>query len=347
MSIWRMPRGSLTEAPAVCILAGSEFYKTAERKQVMGKTKILVVGSMNMDLFVEGANQIPKFGESTICGRYGYATGGKGANQAIAAALQGADVTMAGRLGDDDYGRSLKQEFEKTGVHTDYIVTDKETQTGLALMLVNEDGRYVSYSCLGANGNLCAEDVAAALDAEHFDMVIMQLEMPLETVYRTYELARERDIPVFLDAGPAMKIPLKRLQGLYILSPNEAETEALTGINPDTEVKAVEAARQLYEAARPEYVILKLGSRGALLYDGKETELIPCFKVKAIDSTAAGDTFGAALAIRLCKGDEMKQAIRFAHAAAGICVSRMGAQISIPNEGEVIEFLKKAGEEIG
>jgi ribokinase len=307
----------------------------------MKKPKILVVGSMNMDLFVEGANTIPKFGESILCGNYGYATGGKGSNQAIAAALQGADVTMVGRLGDDTNGESLRKELKKAGVHTEYIVTDPDRQTGLALMLLHEDGRYVSYVALGANGGICGSDVKAALDACQFDMVIMQLEMPLETVYQTYELAKERKIPVFLDAGPAMNIPLKRLEGLFILSPNEAETEALTGINPDTEEKAIQAAKMLYEEAKPEYVILKLGSRGAMLYDGSNTELIPCFKVKAVDSTAAGDTFGAALAIRLCKGDDMRDAIRFAHAAAGICVSRMGAQVSIPREEEVAEFLSQ------
>lgn len=307
----------------------------------MKKPKILVVGSMNMDLFVEGANTIPKFGESILCGNYGYATGGKGSNQAIAAALQGADVTMVGRLGDDTNGESLRKELKKAGVHTEYIVTDPDRQTGLALMLLHEDGRYVSYVALGANGGICGSDVKAALDACQFDMVIMQLEMPLETVYQTYELAKERKIPVFLDAGPAMDIPLKRLEGLFILSPNEAETEALTGINPDTEEKAIQAAKMLYEEAKPEYVILKLGSRGAMLYDGSNTELIPCFKVKAVDSTAAGDTFGAALAIRLCKGDDMRDAIRFAHAAAGICVSRMGAQVSIPREEEVAEFLSQ------
>ncbi len=307
----------------------------------MKKPKILVVGSMNMDLFVEGANTIPKFGESILCGNYGYATGGKGSNQAIAAALQGADVTMVGRLGDDTNGESLRKELKKAGVHTEYIVTDPDRQTGLALMLLHEDGRYVSYVALGANGGICGSDVKAALDACQFDMVIMQLEMPLETVYQTYELAKERKIPVFLDAGPAMNIPLKRLEGLFILSPNEAETEALTGINPDTEEKAIQAAKMLYEEVKPEYVILKLGSRGAMLYDGNNIELIPCFKVKAVDSTAAGDTFGAALAIRLCKGDDMRDAIRFAHAAAGICVSRMGAQVSIPREEEVAEFLSQ------
>lgn len=305
----------------------------------MAKPKILVVGSMNMDLYVEGANKLPAFGETVQCGHYGYAPGGKGSNQAIAAARQGADVAMVGRVGDDSYGKTLKEEMEKTGVRTDFVVTDSKRQTGLALMLINEDGRYVSYCGMGANDGVCEEDVRAALEKDSFDMVIMQLEMPLETVYRTYELAKERNIPVFLDAGPAMKIPLDRLKGLYILSPNEAETKALTGISPNTEEEAIEAAKQLYQEAQPEYVLLKLGSNGALLYDGTNAELIPCFKVDAVDSTAAGDTFGAALAIRLCKGDEIHKAIRFAHAAAGICVSRLGAQISIPSGEEVEEFL--------
>lgn len=307
----------------------------------MERPKIVVVGSVNMDLYVEGANKLPAFGETVQCGHYGYAPGGKGSNQAIAAARQGADVAMVGRVGNDAYGESMKEALNEAGVRTEYVVTDPERQTGLALMLINsEDGRYVSYCGMGANDGVCEDDVRTALDKDKFDMVIMQLEMPLETVYRTYELAKERGIPVFLDAGPAMKIPLKRLKGLYILSPNEAETKALTGISPDTEETAIEAAKLLYQEAEPEYVLLKLGSKGALLYDGTKAELIPCFKVDAVDSTAAGDTFGAALAIRLCKGDEIHKAIRFAHAAAGICVSRLGAQISIPSEEEVEEFLK-------
>ena len=309
----------------------------------MDRPSILVVGSMNMDLYVEGANRIPKFGESIPCGHYGYATGGKGSNQAIAASKQGADVTMVGRVGDDDYGRALQEALQREGICTDYVAVDKEHQTGLALMLLNEDGRYVSYCAMGGNDYVSGEDVRRALEGRSFDMVVMQLEMPLETVYRSYELAKEKNIPVFLDAGPAKSIPLERLKGLFILSPNEAETAAMTGIYPDTEEHAVQAAVWLYEQAQPQYVILKLGSRGALLYDGRKAELIPCFQVKAVDSTAAGDTFGAALAIRLCKGDEIHDAIRFAHAAAGICVSRLGAQVSIPKEEEVYEFLEKEG----
>ena len=306
----------------------------------MKQPKILVVGSINMDLFVEGANAIPRYGESIRCRHYGYAPGGKGSNQAFAVAKQGADVVFVGCIGDDENGKQLKASLDEAGVNTDYLVVDPEAQTGLALMLLDDrTGRYVSYVAMGGNDLLSPDAVRKAMDENEFDMVVMQLEMPLETVYQTYELAREKGIPVFLDAGPAMKIPLERLKGLFILSPNEAETEALTGICIDSNESALKAAKWLYDEVSPQYVILKMGERGALLYNGTEAKFIECFKVKAVDSTAAGDTFGAALAIRLCKGSKIEDAVLFAHAAAGICVSRLGAQTSIPTEEEVENFL--------
>ena len=307
----------------------------------MDKPKILVVGSMNMDLFVRDCNSIPSYGQSIICGDYGYATGGKGSNQAFAAAKLGADVTMVGRVGEDSNGDQLLASLRKAGVETGYVVRDAESQTGLALMLVRDDGRYVCYVSIGANYRVSVEDVRRAMDAQKFDMLVIQLEIPLETVYGTIELAKARGIPVFLDAGPAMHIPVERLKGLYILSPNEAETEALTGISVETNEGAFKAAKWLYEHAAPEYVILKLGARGALLYNGEQAKIIDCFKVDAVDSTAAGDTFGACLAIQLCKGKRMEDAILMAHAAAGICVSRQGAQVSIPTEDEMMQFLKE------
>ena len=292
----------------------------------MKRPRILVVGSINMDLFVEGANAIPGYGESIRCRHYGYASGGKGSNQAFAVAKQGADVVFVGCIGDDENGKKVKASLDKAGVNTDYLVIDPDTQTGLALMLVDDKtGKYVSYVAMGGNDRLSPEAVKKALDENEFDMVVMQLEMPLETVY----------------AGPAMSIPLDRLKGLFIISPNEAETEALTGINIDTNENALKAAKWLYEHAEPQYVLLKMGERGALLYNGKEFKFIECFKVKAVDSTAAGDTFGAALAIRLCKGCKIEDAVLYAHAAAGICVSRLGAQTSIPTEEEVEAFLQE------
>lgn len=307
----------------------------------MNKPKILVVGGINMDLFVQNCNSIPGFGETIIAGDHGYAPGGKGSNQAFAAARLGADALIVGGVGQDNNGDQLLEALQRVGVNTDYVVRNGDSQTGLALMLVNSDGRYVSYLSVGANNVVTPEDVRRAIDSEKIDMLIMQLEVPLETVFATCEMAKARNIPVFLDAGPAMKLPLERLQGLYILSPNEAEAEALTGISVETDDGVLEAAKYLYSHTQPKYVIMKLGARGALVYDGVEAKYIDGFKINAVDSTAAGDTFGAYLAIELCRGKPIEKAIVAANAAAAICVSRKGASIAIPSEEEVIAFLKK------
>lgn len=296
---------------------------------------------MNMDLMFYGVSKLPRYGVSVVGSAYEFVPGGKATNQAFAAARQGSAVTLVGRVGNDDYGRTLVHALQQAGVNTDYIVFDPDAQTGLAPVMVSKNGKYVSYGVRGATDHLCEADVQKALDALKFDMVVMQLEMPLETVYRTYERASEKNIPVFLDAGPAMRIPLNRLKGIHIISPNEAETAALTGITPDTEANAIKAAKKLYQDCTPRYVILKLGARGALLYDGKTAKVIPAFKVNAIDSTAAGDTFGAALANQLCSGTGMEDAIRYANAAAGICVTVKGTVASIPDKKQVAAFLEK------
>ena len=307
----------------------------------MKQPKILVVGSINMDLFVEGANAIPGYGESIRCRHYGYAPGGKGSNQAFAVAKQGADVVFVGCIGDDENGKQVKASLDKAGVNTDYLVIDPETQTGLALMLLDDrTGRYVSYVAMGGNDRLSPDAVRKAMDENEFDMVVMQLEMPLETVYQTYELAREKGIPVFLDAGPAMKIPLERLKGLFILSPNEAETEALTGICIDSTENALKAAKWLYDEVSPQYVILKMGERGALLYNGTEAKFIECFKVKAVDSTAAGDTFCGYFLAALCAGKSVEMALREASAASAMAVSAKGAAPSIPVHSAMEEWLR-------
>ncbi|MCL2514138.1 MAG: PfkB family carbohydrate kinase, partial [Oscillospiraceae bacterium] len=218
-------------------------------------------------------------------------------------------------------------------------------QTGLATIIVDKtSGRYVCYSIMGANGHISPGQVEQSLAEPGYDMVLMQLEMPLETAYRTYEAAKARGIPVFLDAGPAMEIPLERFWGIFVISPNEAETRALVGIDPVDGESAAAAAKKLYETARPQYVILKLGERGALLYDGKTPEMIPCRKVHdVVDTTAAGDVFGGAFAVRRCRGCGITESIRYAHAAAAICVSRKGAQPSMPDAEEVEAFYGGGG----
>lgn len=308
----------------------------------MKKPKILVVGSINMDLTVYGVPKLPVFGESLPCDNYAFQPGGKGANQAVAAAKLGAESQIVGALGKDDYSEIIIDSLNDYGVGSKYVSCSSDTQTGLAMIMVDKaTAKYVSYVILGGNSCINETQIKNAMKDNEFDMVLMQLEMPLEIVYRTYELARDRGIPVFLDAGPAMKIPLERLKGIFVISPNEAETQALTGIELDSAESAVLAAKRLYEQVQPKYVILKLGARGALLYDGNRSELIPCFnELEAVDSTAAGDTFSAAFSVSYCNGVNARDSIIFAHAAAGLCVSKKGAQIAIPTLSEVNEFLR-------
>lgn len=314
---------------------------------MMKKPQILVIGSMNIDMLFYGINELPKWGVS-ICGSdYKCAVGGKGANQAFAAALQGADAYMVGRVGNDDNGRLLLRKLEEVGVHTDYIVMDDTYPTGVCSMNMGEEGRYFSINSLGANWQLKEEDLERALEQHEFDMIVMQLEMPLDVAYRTCALGAERKIPVFVDAGPAMSIPLGNLRGAFIISPNEAETEALTGIVPDSLEHIEEAAQKIYTEADPEYVLLKLGKQGAYLYNGVQKELIPGYSVNAIDTTAAGDTFGAAFCVQYCLGKKMHEAIRFAHAAAAVCVTRKGGQPSIPTQREAESFYQSQVKKIG
>jgi ribokinase len=306
----------------------------------MKKTKILTVGSINMDILMYGVPRLAGFGEAISYKNYLLKPGGKGAIQASTLAKFGVDSHLVGTLGKDEYGKVILEELAYHGVDTKHVFVNPDVKTGLASIIIEEEAaRYAAYVAQGGNDHVWGEQVEEALQ-EQFDMVLMQLEMPLETVYRTYELASERGIPVFLDAGPAAKIPLERLKGIFVISPNEAETLALTGIDPVTEEDAIKAARKLYEEVKPQYVILKLGEKGAMLFDGKKVERIPCFDVNAIDTTGAGDTFNAALVVSYCNGNSIVDSIVFAHAAAGLGVMKEGGLNSIPSLESVHQFLK-------
>lgn len=335
VSCGRIPMAFLDLCRAVLCLQmfGKDSY--------MKKPKILVVGSMNMDLMIYGLSNLPKWGESSFGTSSEYAVGGKGANQALAAAMQGADTYMAGRIGKDTNGCVILDHLKAAGVHTEYVIQDNKYPTGISTMNMGEEGRYFSINSLGANWQIQTEDIEEILRQNTFDMIVMQLEMPLEVVYRICELGVEKNIPIFLDAGPAMTVPLEKLRGTFVISPNEAEAKALTGIEPDTPENMEKTAKMIYDKAAPKYVLLKLGKRGAYLYDGRSGEWIPGYSVNAIDTTAAGDTFGAAFCVQYSLGREIKEAIRFAHAAAAICVTRKGGQPSIPGQKETERFFRE------
>lgn len=308
----------------------------------MKNPNILIIGSIFMDLVFEGVPKLAEFGESISCKSYSYVPGGKGANQAVAVARAGACATMVGHLGDDYNGHILWDNLNNLGIDMQDTPLDPNTLTGLAPMLIEEgSGKYASYNVMGGNSLITPKQVKHALNRKKYDMILIQLEMPLETVYQTYEMASEQNIPVFLDAGPAMTIPLERLRGIFVISPNEVETKALTGIIPDTSEHVQQAAQKLFEMVHPRYVILKLGSRGAFYYDGTTSKMIPAFQdIIAVDSTAAGDTFGGAFTTVYCNGMSVLDAICYANAAAAICVSRKGGEPAIPTASEVYTFLE-------
>lgn len=305
------------------------------------QVEILVIGSINMDL-VMSVERVPMAGETILGYEYSYIPGGKGANQAVAAARLNGKVTFCGRVGDDSNGETLLRNLKDNGVDTSFIIKDSRSQTGLAAIPVesNGDNRITVFS--GANSCITKEDVDKALERS-YDAVMMQLEIPLEIVYYAFEKASEKGIPVILDAGPAVKIDLSKLKGIHVITPNESETTTLTGIQIDNTDDAVRAAKALADLSEASYVVIKMGDKGALLYSDGEYEVFPAYKVKAVDSTAAGDSFTAAMTLKMMEYGDIRRAIKYANAVGAICVSRKGAQPSLPTAEEVNEFLKSMG----
>lgn len=307
----------------------------------MRKPKILVIGSINQDIIYHTILEEGVQENGMVYAGYHTANGGKGANQAAALSRLGADVYLAGCVGDDGYGKGQLKGLQELGVHTDYVRISSGQRTGLSVMLMRKDSTYIGANVLGANGELYPDVALEAIQAADFDMILMQLEMPLETVYRSYEAASERGIPVILDPGPAKTISLAPLKNIFLITPNEDEAEALTGIRVRTPKDALHASRVLEEKIAAEFIVLKLGSHGAFLYQNGIGNLYPAFPAEAVDSTAAGDSFTAELAIRLCLGDNPQTAVTYANAAGAICVSRPGGQPSVPDSHEIEQFLQK------
>ena len=301
--------------------------------------EILVIGSINMDL-VMNLDRSPKAGETVLGDEYSYIPGGKGANQAVAAARIGGQVTFCGRVGDDANGNILLQNMIDNGINTSHVRKDKDSQTGLAVIPVESKGHTRIMVFPGANWNMTREDVDKALEG-NYDIIILQLEIPLDTVFYAYEKASSKGIPVVLDAGPAMKLDLSKLKGIHIISPNETEAFALTGIEISSEESALEAAKILAGETQATYVVIKMGNKGAFLYENGNYEIFSGFKVKAVDTTAAGDSFTAAMTAKMVEYGDIRRAIRYANAVGAICVSRKGAQPSLPTSDEVAEFLRE------
>ncbi len=303
----------------------------------MPRPKIAVVGSANTDMVIR-VDRIPAPGETVIGREFVMAAGGKGANQAVAAARLGAEVSFVARLGRDTFGDQAVAGYEQEGIDTAWIVRDPDTASGVALIFVDHTGENSIAVASGANARLTPQDVERAGEAiASADVLLVQLEVPLSAVSRAIELATGAGVRVVLNPAPAQQIPASLLSQVSIATPNEHEIKVVVGDGD----RAHAVARML--EAGTQTVLVTLGSQGVLWAERERQEQVPAFRVQAVDTTAAGDAFSGALACALARRLAMAEAIRYANAAAAIAVTRMGAQPSLPTHAEVEAFLRQAG----
>ncbi|WP_369309350.1 ribokinase [Providencia rettgeri] len=305
----------------------------------MGAAKLVVLGSINAD-HILNVKQFPQPGETVRGDSYKVAFGGKGANQAVAAGRSGADITFIACVGDDDIGASIKKQLHLDNIKTECIDAIKEETTGVALIYVNQQGENIIGINAGANAQLTTQRLAQyqqkIIEA---DAVLMQLESPIETVQMAAEIAKKSNTKVILNPAPAQSLPDSLLALVDIITPNETEAEHLTGIAVNDDQGAQAAAQALHQKGISK-VMITLGARGVWYSEkGTQGKIIAGFRVKAVDTIAAGDTFNGAYVTALLEGKADEDAIIFAHAAAAIAVTRPGAQPSVPWRKEIDQFL--------
>ena len=297
---------------------------------------ILVIGSLNADLVVR-APRFPSPGETISGEDLAIIPGGKGANQAVAAARQGTSVSMVGRVGDDSFGPTLIQNLQNNNVDTTHVQTDKAA-TGTAIIVVDSHGQNSIVLSPGTNGKVTPADVEA-ISFQDADMLLLQLEIPLETVIHAASLARQNGLRVILNPAPARQLPDSLLADVDILVPNESELQLLTGM-PVTDTATAETAAKGLLSKGVGTVIVTLGANGALLVTDEKITHIPTFKVDVVDTTAAGDAFIGGLAAALLKDKSLEEAVRYGNASGALATTKFGAQPSLPTADEVEKLLK-------
>ena len=297
---------------------------------------IVVIGSSNTDMVIK-CEHLPAPGETILGGNFFMNAGGKGANQAVAAARLNGDVTFIAKVGNDVFGKQAIELFNKENINTEYIFIDDKNPSGVALINVDAKGENSITVAQGANGNLLVDDIKMLHHViEKADIILMQLETPIETVEYVAQLANQYNKQFILNPAPACKLNDALLKNISIITPNEKEAAMLTGISINNIDEAKQAA-QILSAKGIQTVIITLGEDGALLYANNEFNLIATKKVNAVDTTAAGDVFNGALAVALSEQKNLEDAIQFANNAAAISVTRLGAQASAPFRSELSE----------
>ena len=312
----------------------------------MNLSNIIVVGSTNMDMVVN-TDRIPVPGETVLANKFFMNPGGKGANQAVAVARLGGKVSFVTKIGNDVFGHQSVQLFDDEGIDTKFILSDEDLPSGVALITVDKEGENSIVVAAGANGNLYPKDLKDNILTEisNANVLLMQLEIPMETVCYLSKFATERKVQVVLNPAPMCMVAADLLKSIYVITPNETEAEILSGISIKTIDDAKRAAKIIGEQGA-ENVIITLGAQGALVYADKQFELVQAERVKAVDTTAAGDVFNGALVVCLSQGMDLVAATRFSCKAAALSVTRTGAQSSIPYRSELIaEYTFPKGDE--
>ena len=305
----------------------------------MASKRLLTVGTANID-FLAKTHYVPSRGETMISeGEYSFVPGGKGANAAVAAARLGSEVVFCTRVGDDAYGDRLLRIYAENNVDSRYIKVDRAEQTGLAIVMLEKTGDNRIIVFPGANRNINDTDIENSF-LSYPDAVLTQFECGEKQVITTARLAADENLPLFIDAGPAIPdFPLSKLRQVEVFSPNETETAVLTGIRPNTPDDCLRAAIQLSNKVDIKYVVLKLGERGAFIYDGKYCDIVEGYEVNAIDTTAAGDAFTAALAVEYMRTGDIYRAVKYGNAVGALTATKVGALNSLPKEAEVRQFM--------
>jgi ribokinase len=302
----------------------------------MDLKRIVVIGSCNTDMVIS-AERLPKPGETVLGGNFKMFSGGKGANQAVAAARLGGNVTFITKTGNDLFGKQNIKQYETDCIDIRYISSDLNLPTGVALITVDRKGENCIVVASGANAALSPEDINRAREViEKSDILLLQLEIPMETVEYAAALAHKKGVKVILNPAPAASLSDKLLKYLYAIIPNKNEAEKISGI-PISDTSSAKRSADVIAGKGVDKVIITLGEKGAFIRDGPDYYEIPAEKVKAVDTTAAGDAFCGALCVGLSEGLTIEKAAKIANKASAITVSRAGAQNSLPYKNEIFD----------
>ena len=298
------------------------------------KQKILVIGSCNTDMVVS-MERLPLPGETLIGGEFFMNPGGKGANQAVAAARLGGEVSFVAKVGGDSFGQGALERYKAEGINVEHVIVDEKSPSGVALIMVDAHGENCIAVASGANAKLSKKDIDRAENAiNDADIVLMQLETPLETIEYAARIAQDLGKKVILNPAPAHTLPDSLFSCLYMLIANETEAEYLSGIQI-TDLDSVARAADIICRKGVENMVITLGAKGAFIKKKDSYHQIPGLKVKAVDATAAGDTFCGAVCVALAEGLELSRAVEFANRCAALTVTRKGAQSSLPYRNEI------------